>query len=282
VNKKLLSLYGLKWSPFSPNVPTEALYVTARVEAFCWRVEQLTSEGGFALVSGHPGCGKSVTLRIVAERLTAHRDMKLAVFSRPQAGLADFYRELGDLFGVALRPHNRWAGSKVLRERWQAHIDASLSRPVLIIDESQEMSPPVLSELRLLSSVRLDSQLLLTVVLAGDQRLVERFRSEEFLPLGSRMRVRLALERASPDELQDYLKHALHKAGAPQLMTPELIVTLADHAQGNYRALTNMASELLALAAQRELKQMDEKLFLETYATPASPQVKIAATGRRR
>jgi general secretion pathway protein A len=230
MNKKSLSLYGLKWSPFSPEVPTEALYVSPRVESFCWRVEQLASEGGFAMVSGDPGIGKSVTLRILAERLAAQRDAKVGVFTRPQTGLADFYREMGDLFGVALRPHNRYAGSKVLRERWQTHIDASLSRPVLIVDEAQEMSSSVLAELRLLSAVRLDSQLLLTVILAGDRRLVERFRSDEFLPLGSRIRVRLALERVSSDELQDCLKHALHKAGAPQLMTPELIVTISDHA----------------------------------------------------
>jgi len=281
MNKKLLSLYGLKWSPFSQEVPTEALYVTPRIESFCWRVEQLASEGGFALISGESGVGKSVTLRILAERLAAQRDAKVGVLTRPQTGLSDFYRELGDLFGVALRPHNRYAGSKVLRERWQTHIDASLSRPLLVVDEAQEMSSSVLAELRLLSAVRLDSQVLLTVVLAGDRRLLERFRSDEFLPLGSRIRVRLTLERASSDELQDCLRHALHKAGAPQLMTPELIAALVDHAQGNYRALMNMAGELLVLAAQREARQIDEKLFLEIYATPPSPQVKIAA-GRRR
>jgi len=49
-------------------------------------------------------------------------------------------------------------------------------------------------------------------VLAGDGRLLERLRSEEFAPLGSRMRVRLALERAAPDELQELLLHCLQKA----------------------------------------------------------------------
>src|SRR5258708_31866338 len=77
---------------------------------------------------------------------------------------------MGDLFGVELRPHNRWAGAKVLRERWQTHIDASLVRPVLVIDEAQEMLSTVLSELRLLCSTKLDSHILLTVVLAGDRR----------------------------------------------------------------------------------------------------------------
>jgi general secretion pathway protein A len=280
VNHKLLSLYGLKWNPFAAQLPVEALYVDARLASFCWRVEQLVGEGGFALVTGLPGLGKSVTLRLLAERLAALRDVQLGVLSRPQAGMADFYRELGDLFGAQLHPHNRWGGAKVLRERWQAHIDSCLCRPLLIIDEGQEMQLAVLSELRLLCSARLDSHLLLTVVLAGDPRLLERLRSEELLPLGSRMRVRLALDRVSPEQLRELLQFVLAKAGAPRLMTPELVATLCDHAQGNPRALMNMAGELLAVAAQREAPQLDEQLFFETCSAPAAAPLKVAARRR--
>jgi type II secretory pathway predicted ATPase ExeA len=284
MNKKHLSLFGLKWNPFAPDVPAEALMLTPRVESFCWRVENLAREGGFALVTGDPGVGKSVSLRLLVERLSAVRDVRVGILSRPQAGLADFYRELGDLFGVELQPHNRWNGSKLLREKWQGHIDAALFRPVLVIDEAQEMLPMVLNELRLLCSSRLDSHLLLTAVLAGDRRLLEKLHLDALLPLESRMRVKLPLERATPDELEECLRHALAKAGAPKLMTAELVTTLCEHAAGNHRALMNMAGELLAAGAQRELKQLDEKLYLELYAVPppSEPVKMAAAAGRRR
>jgi len=277
MNKKLLALYGLKWNPFSPELPTEALYVTAKVENFCWRIEQgLIREGGFALISGDPGSGKSVVLRLLAERLEQLRDISVGAITHPSSNLADFYREMGDMFGVELKPHNRWGGFKALRERWLAHLEGTLLRPVLLIDEAQEMHPAVLSELRLLSSMQFDSKTLLSVVLAGDARLHTKLRRDELLPLGSRIRIRLLMEYADRHELMACLKYLLDTAGNASLMTPELMQTLCDHALGNYRVLTTMAAELLALAAQQEMTQLDEKLYLEAFATPPSKPRKSA------
>jgi type II secretory pathway predicted ATPase ExeA len=271
MNKKLLALYGLKWNPFSPELPTEALHVVPKVESFCWRVEQgLIREGGFAMITGDPGTGKSVVLRLLAERLGQLRDLSVGVISHPSSNLSDFYREMGDLFAVELRPSNRWGGFKALRERWLAHLDGTLMRPVLLVDEAQEMHPGVLSELRLLSSAQFDSRNLLSVVLAGDGRLNTKLRRDELLPLGSRIRTRLTMEYAGREELATCLNHLLATAGNAGLMTQELKIVLCDHAVGNYRVLTGMAAELLATAAQRELTLLDEKLFLEVFAAPSS------------
>jgi general secretion pathway protein A len=271
MNKKLLALYGLKWNPFSPELPTEALYITPRIEHFYWRIEQgLIQEGGFALITGDPGTGKSVVLRLLAERLGQLRDIAVGAITHPSSNLADFYREMGDLFGVELKPHNRWGGFKALRERWLAHLEGTLLRPVLLIDEAQEMHPAVLNELRLLSSTQFDSQTLLTVVLAGDARLSAKLRRDELLPLGSRLRTRLAMEYADRKELLACLKHLLASAGNASLMTPELMQTLCDHAVGNHRVLTSIAAELLASAAQQEITQLDEKLYLEVLGAPTS------------
>jgi type II secretory pathway predicted ATPase ExeA len=281
MNQKLLALYGLKWNPFSPELPTEAIYVPTKIENFCWRIEHAQiREGGFAMIHGDPGSGKSIVLRLLSERLKKLPDITVGAINHPQSNMADFYRELGDIFAVPLRPSNRWGGFKALRERWFAHLESSRCRPVLLIDEAQEMTPQVLSELRLLASARFDSQPLLCIIMAGDARLIEKLRREELIPLGSRIRTRLATEFASRDELLACLDHLLVGAGNASLMTPQLRHTLCDHAAGNYRILTTMAAELLAAAAQRDLPLLDEKLYLEVFAQPAQPAQRRAAAGR--
>jgi general secretion pathway protein A len=68
MNKKLLSLYSLKFNPFSPEVPASALCSTPSIQSFCWRIEQQIGEGGFALAIGDPGTGKSAALRILVDK----------------------------------------------------------------------------------------------------------------------------------------------------------------------------------------------------------------------
>jgi general secretion pathway protein A len=277
---KLQSLYGLKFNPFRPDVPTEALYTTPAVDAFLRRIELGIADGGYVMITGDPGTGKSVALRLLDKRLRALRDVVVGTIEHPQSRTMDFYRELGELFSVNLQTHNRWGGFKTLRARWTDHIASTLSRPVLIMDEAQEALTQVLTELRVLASKELDSRQLLCVVFAGDARLVDRFRTPELQPLGSRIRRRLTLDYASRDELLACLDHLLESAGGPTLMTTELKSTLADHAAGNYRVLMNLSDELLAAAAERELPRLDEKLFLDTFNQQHTKPAKAAAKRR--
>ncbi len=97
--------------------------------------------------------------------------------------------------------------------------------------------------------------------------LIERFRPK-------------LMERATPETLQACLRHLLAEAGAPTLMTPEVIVSLCEHAQGNLRSLMIMADGLLVTAAERELPRIDESVLIDSGMV--TPQPKVAVAGRRR
>jgi len=265
---KSRALFGLTLDPFQPDAPTDTYLRTPRADHFLWRVKNLAHKGGFALLSGEPGAGKSVLLRMLEHELDRLPDVRVGALTRPQCSVADLYRELGDLYEVPLTPHNRWAGSNRLRETWQRHIDASLLHPVMLIDEAQAMAPAVFDELRLLSSAELDRKVLLTVVLAGDQRLVNKLRTAQLAPLDSRVRVRLHLAPLSPDELRSHLAHLLDAAGNPALMSKELMDTVSERACGNLRAMVQLGEELLEIGAERDVSQLDEQLFLEVFGAP--------------
>jgi type II secretory pathway predicted ATPase ExeA len=269
--RRLLVLYGLKYNPFGPAAPVEDLWHPPGTDDFFFRVETLLMDGGFALLTGENGVGKSKVLQLLAHHLDGIGDVVVGVMERPQSTLSDWYRELGDIFGVDLKPANRYGGFKALRSRWRSHIKSTLFRPVILVDEAQEVPSPSLTELRLLASARFDSDALISAVLCGDTRLPDRFRDRDLLPLGSRIRTRLALGPLSPADLRSFLDHVLEAAGAPALMTDGLKDTVVAHGAGNLRILTGLCTELLARGATQDRKHLDEQLYLEVFGRTTPP-----------
>lgn len=278
--RKLSALYGLKWNPFLPDIPVEALCETPRIKHFAWRVEDLVMHGGFALVTGDVGAGKSAALRMLATKLSPLRDVVVGEVTRPQSRVTDFYREIGDLFGVPVSTSNRWGAYKTVRAKWQEHIQQTLFRPVLLVDEAQEMSPLLLAELRLLGSTKLDTCAIVTVVLCGDRRLEEKLRTPDLLPIASRIQSRLVLDAEPPDVLGTMLRHLLASAGNATLMTEELQRTVCEHSAGNRRVLKQLCNELLALAVAKNAKRLDESLYLDLTSADQRPSRANATTAR--
>lgn len=262
---KLLAQYGLKYNPFLPAVPDEDLWTPPEFDRFFFRLENIVLDGGFAMITGESGLGKSKILQLLSSKLEQIGDVAVGVMERPQSTLGDFYRELGDLFGINLSVCNRYGGFKALRAKWKAHIASTLFKPVLLIDEAQEMPTQCLGEIRLLGSIRFDSDCLLTTILCGDNRLPERLRETELVPLGTRIRSRLVLSPLPREDLLALLDHLLSASGAPHLMADELKQTIVEHCASNPRILMQQAAELLDYAMRKNLSILDEKLFFDTF-----------------
>jgi len=255
----------MKWNPFSTNLSISGIYVEKRIEFLCWRIESLLLDGGYGLITGDPGTGKSIILRILADRLSQMNDVTLGIISRPQSNISDFYREMGEIFGVSLKANNRWGGYRDLRNKWSEYLKSNILRPVLLIDEAQEMPTEVLNEIRLMSSSDLDSKVILAIVLCGDSRLLTKLRQPQLLPLGSRIRINHTQESLPKEDLQTMLKNLLTLAGAPSLFTPELIRILADQSSGNYRSLTILADTVLQEGFKKEVSQLTEQHYFEIF-----------------
>jgi general secretion pathway protein A len=148
MSTKLQSLYGLKFNPFRPDIPVEALFVTPKLDAFLRRVQMGIADGGYVMITGDPGTGKSAALRLLSKRLSNMQDIVVGTIEHPQSRTMDFYRELGELFSVTLQPHNRWGGFKALRARWCDHIDTTMSRPVLVVADPKHPRKSVREEER--------------------------------------------------------------------------------------------------------------------------------------
>ena len=261
--RKVLSMYGLKFNPFDSEKPTASILLSKRNGKELWKIENLVMDGGIAAIIGDPGTGKSAFLRYVVDHLEKIPDAQVVHLDRPQSSLADFYRELGAIFHLELRVSYRWGGFSALREKWARHIQSTLLRPVLIVDEAQLMHPQTLTELRLLSSEKFDSRKLLTVILAGDQRLASKLTMPELLPLKSRIRPYIDFSLLAKEELVDMLRHILDSAGNSALMSDDLITLLADQSCGNPRTMMQTGLDLLMAGAVQERDILDESLYYD-------------------
>jgi len=68
--REIQALYGLKWNPFLPEIPAEALWRSPETDHFLFRFENLVMDGGFGLITGDPGLGKSKYLHILSDHLS--------------------------------------------------------------------------------------------------------------------------------------------------------------------------------------------------------------------
>lgn len=106
---------------------------------------------------------------------------------------------------------------------------------------------------------------MLTVIIAGDERLTARLNTPDMLPIQSRIRTHLQLGYAEPEHLYAVLDKTLDRSGRADLISDDVKRALSTHAHGNLRAMMTMADHLLSHVIQHELACVDEQVYFDVF-----------------
>ncbi|MFW5823874.1 MAG: ExeA family protein [Marinobacter sp.] len=257
--------FGFREPPFSIAPDPRYLYLSERhKEALAHLMYGVQGQGGFVVVTGEVGTGKTTISRCFIENVPEYVDIALILNPRQSARelLASFCDELGISY-----PDN--ATIKLLIDRINRHLLDAHARgrhQVLMIDEAQNLSAEVLEQLRLLTNLETSKKKLLQVVLLGQPELKDILDRPELRQLNQRVTARYHLDGLERDELPAYVHYRLGVAGVKvELFTPAAIRLLYRKSQGIPR-LINLISDRALLGAYSEGVQQIEPRHIRAAA----------------
>ena len=208
--------FGLQHPPFSIAPDPRYLFMSERHrEALAHLLYGLDAGGGFVLLTGEVGAGKTTVCRCFLEQIPAH--CNVAYIFNPKLTVGELLRTLCDEFGV---PHQPTVPGVETVKDYIDPLNASLlaahaagRNTVLIIDEAQNLSADVLEQLRLLTNLETSERKLLQIILIGQPELRAMVAQPSMEQLAQRVIARFHLGPLSPQETQQYIAHRLAVAG---------------------------------------------------------------------
>lgn len=218
------SYFGLTETPFSIAPAPRYLYMSQRhQEALAHLLYGVNGEGGFVLLTGEVGTGKTTVCRCLLEQIPESCDV--AYIFNPKLTVAELLSTICVEFGVVYPPGN--TSIKVFVDCINAHLldaHAHGRHAVLIIDEAQNLSAEVLEQMRLLTNLETNERKLLQIILLGQPELVAMLERPELRQLAQRIVARYHLGPLSKAEVAAYIRHRLDVSGTQRTLFPPAIV----------------------------------------------------------
>ena len=208
--------FGLKQEPFSIAPDPRLLFMSEQHrEALAHLLYGVQGGGGFVLLTGEIGTGKTTVCRSFLEQVPPH--CNLAYIFNPKLTVLELLETVCHEFGVQVKPPaQRAATVKDYLDPLNAFLleaHAAGRNNVLVIDEAQNLAPEVLEQLRLLTNLETSERKLLQIILIGQPELREMLARPELEQLAQRVIARYHLHALSAGESAQYVRHRLEACG---------------------------------------------------------------------
>ena len=240
------SYFGLKENPFNVNPDPRYLYLTKQIEeALTGLMYGIQTRKGFITLTGEVGTGKTTLVNRLLDWLRQRRTRTAFLFNSRMntSHLFDFILAEFEIVcesrtkSQQLMKLNQW-----LLERYRAGETA-----VLIIDEAQNLSYPVLEEIRMLTNLETSTEKLLQIVLSGQPELEEKLKLPQLRQLKQRITLRCKTAPLTKEQTHAYIAERLRIAGTSgeQIFSPEAMDTVHMYSLGIPRVVNLLCEHAL-------------------------------------
>jgi general secretion pathway protein A len=267
--------FGFSEAPFSIAPDPRYLYMSEQHrEALAHLIFGFNSDGGFVLLTGEVGTGKTTVCRCLLEQVP--ENAAIAFIFNPKLTVEELLATICDEFGIKYPDGN--SSIKVFVDSINSFLLASHAegrKTVLIIDEAQNLSADVLEQLRLLTNLETNQQKLLQIILLGQPELRDKLASQELRQLSQRIIARYHLGALSKSDVNSYVRHRLSVSGTKeQLFSDSAINKLYQLTDGVPR-LINVICDRALLGAFAQERSDVSKSILKKAAGEVLGELKI-------
>lgn len=256
---------GFTEPPFSLTPNPEFLFMSGcHQEAFAHLLFAIDNSAGFIELSGEVGTGKTTVIRTLLGQLDPARHRTAFIFN-PSISPLGLLQEINREFGITSSGSEAHELHKALDEFLLQENRAGRA-VVLVIDESQDLMPEVLEQVRLISNLETEQKKLIQIVLVGQPELNRLLAKQELRQLNQRITVRYHLEPMEPEEVNAYIRHRIRVAAQgkePVTFSAGAMKRIASHSGGIPRLINAVCDRALLSAYTREVREISPAMASE-------------------
>ncbi len=258
------SYFGLKDNPFNVNPDPRYLFLTKEIEeALSGLMYGVQNRKGFITLIGEVGTGKTTLINRLVEWLHQQR-VRTAFLFNSRMNTNQLFDFILAEFGISCESRTK-SQQLMSLNHWLLDRYRAGETTVLIVDEAQNLTHPVLEEIRLLTNLETSTEKLLQIVLAGQQELEEKLKLPQLRQLRQRIMLRCKTAPLTKDQTRDYIAERLRIAGAAPggqpIFSPAALETIHLYSMGIPRVVNLLSEHALINAYVEQQRPIQPKII---------------------